>query len=356
MNKREKFLTALKASYKATFHRSSVLGKMGYLHDELEVVGNAINYMKYSNDRIQIFKTNNQTCLSGIEAFVKKKYVEAYNIFKKIPHDSVEERNYVLAICYLYGKGVKRDKNTGFKLAKEGANFSLCCKELLARCYIEGVGIPANKKKAYDLLIEVLETINTNASSDLDVDYIMPDIFYFCGEYEMENGDDEKALEHLKTAALDKNYGLAYYLLGKYYYTSEPEKAKLYFDKAKILKVNVSTSYYEDERSEVVETPLDMGASDSLDNFSDTLDKIVNIKDSLENLDPELIRKKHYEAKTARINSQIEEKKAKAMSEEIAEKDIETARIQSDTRRIEAESKHEAAELKNKRWKKRNSK
>ena len=350
MKRKDKFIAGIKAGYKATFHKGEILGKMGYLHDELEIVGNAINYFENLDSRIRLIRTNHQTCTLGIEYFFEKKYKEAFEQFKLIPDDLIGERNYLLAICYLYGKGVSKNKNMGFKLAKEGAALSLCCKELLARCYIEGIGAPVSKKKAYDLLIEVLESVKKNVENDLDEDYLMPDIIYFCGEYEMENEDTENALEHLKMAALDKNYGLAYYMLGKYYYPNEAEKAKRYFDKAKSLNVNVSSKYYADERGEIADTPIEFNVGDKINMISNCLNDVVNIKQSVEELDPEVIIKTHNKAKVERINSEAEVKALRISIDD----NIETKRLESETQRIEAESKKEKATKKNTRWKKRN--
>lgn len=342
MKAKDKFIAGVKSGFQATFHKGTVLGKMGYLHDELEVIGNNINYLGSVSNLMRICDAKDPVCQTGIDAFSQKKYKKAYRLFKQIPPYRISERNYTLAVCNIYGKGTPKNIDKGFELAKKGSDVSLCCKQLLARCYIEGVGVPINKKKAYELLMEVLSRINISQESDLNEDYLLPDIYYFCGEYELENGDTDKGLEHLRVAATEKDYGMAYYLLGKYYYESEPEKAKLYFDKAKKLNVNVSAFYYAEERETVSETPLDSGASEKIDSFSNTVDSFVNIYEKVQQLDPEEAMKNHYDKKRERIKAQSDVKKQRAVSYN----DIETTRLKSQTEKWKAERENKKMEKK----------
>ncbi|MCI7130977.1 MAG: hypothetical protein MSA09_10620 [Lachnospiraceae bacterium] len=297
MNKKEKFAAGVKASFRATFHKGHVLGKMGYLHDELEVVGNDISYMHFKNTDIGICRTKNEFCQRGMGAFINKKYKDAYREFEKINLDQFPEGYYVIAICNLYGKGVKKNIAEGIRMAKMGADRSLCCKQLLARCYIEGKGVQINKRKAYELIIDTMSQMNSRTNTDIDDDYFMPDIIHFCGEYELENGQDEKALEHLQMAAVDKNYGQSYYLLGKYYFEDEPEKAKKYLNRAKQLNVNVSSAYYADERAEVSDETIDGGVFEKLSKGTSELSSISesldNIMDHVDKLDPTNIKLEH---------------------------------------------------------------
>lgn len=319
MNKKEKFLAGVKASYRATFHKGHVLGKMGYLHDELEVIGNDINYMNFQNTDIRICSTKSEICQSGINEFINKKYKSAYEKFQQVNVAQFPEGYYLLSICNLYGKGTKKNIAEGIRLAKVGSERSLCCKQLLARCYIESVGAQVNKRKAYELIIEVISQINSGIG-DIDEDYLMPDIIHFCGEYELENGQDEMGIEHLQMAAVEKNYGQSYYLLGQHFFNENKEKAKKYFDKAKQLNVNVSSAYYACERIEVSDETIDGGMLDKLVKGSESLSSISeslgDFVENIEKLDPMNMKLTHLNKTNEYIAAQRTEEIEKLKHEQ----------------------------------------
>lgn len=355
MNNKEKFIAGVKAGYKATFHKGYLMGKMGYLHDELEIVGNDINYMDISCNDIRICKVNDNTYKEGLISYLKGDYKKAIQSFEKISPVFQAEKNYLLAVCNIYGRGVRKNIDIGVSLLKDGVENSLCCKQLLARCYIEGTGVPLNKKKAYELLNTVLTQIEINKVNNMDEDYLMPDLYYFCGEYELEMGDTEKGLEHLKKAAVERNFGLAYYILGKYYYESNIELAKNYFNKAKKLNVNVSTIYYQDERSEIADEPIDFHVSDKIGKLTDISQKLSDLKDNIEKLDWEKLWTAHLRAKNERIDAQTAEKVAKGRNEAV-DTNIKTTKTKAETEWLKAETDKIKREIRNDRWKQRQEK
>lgn len=353
MKFKNKLNASIKAGFKATFHKKTIYGSMGYFYDEIENIGNIVDYMKYNKDCINLCISNSESFKIGRAEFNKKNYKRAYEIFISMPDNLYAEKNYALAICLLYGKGVKRDVKKGFELLNEGAKCSACCKQMLARCYIEGFGTNKNLEKAYDMLSDV---IKCNEKKDINYDYLMPDIYYFCGEYELENENYEKAIEHLKYAAIYKQYGRAYYMLGRYYYKNNYELSKIYMDKAKTLGVNVSTYYYKNEREEVVEKEIDLGASDKIAKISKNM---VNIEENMEKLAPNKIVKNFNDAKVERINSEINLKKAKSLSElyekdNLYKKENDIKKSKIETEYLNSESKEIKARIRNSRWKKKN--
>lgn len=62
-------------------------------------------------------------------------------------------------------------------------------------------------------------------------------------------------------AAFDMDYGIAYYFLGKILWEEDSMQAREYLDRAKKLGVNVSSSYYADERASVSDLAISGGIS-----------------------------------------------------------------------------------------------
>lgn len=273
---KDRFLIGVQSAFKANFHKGTAKGGMGYVHEELEVVANDVNYLAYKPVYIRLCKSSNTMLQSGITLFTQKKYKEAYNIFEQVDSVLYPEVNYCKAVCMMYGKGTKKDVYAAFDLLQNNAEKSSCCLQFMARCYIEGKGANKNKKRAYENLISfILEEKN-----DVNSDMIQPDIYYFCGKYEMEQGLFEEAKEHLKIAAIDMDYGYAYYLLGKMIYDEEPEKAKMYFDEARLRKVSVSAKYYADERDAI----RDVDDSTVLDKVADRVQTLERITHGIDNV------------------------------------------------------------------------
>lgn len=359
MNKKEKFLGTIKVAYKGALHKRTVFGQMGYIHDEMEKIGNSIDYMKYSENYIRLLASHNMICKSGIEAFINKKYKKAFELFQRIPESIISERNYTLAICYLYGKGIKKNSKMGFRLLREGASSSLCCKLLLARCYIVGISVCINKKKAYELVCEVFESIEAGITNDINEDYLMPDLMYFQGLYELEKGDEEKAINHLNAVATDRDYGLAYYEIGKYFYNKgEKEKARIFLDHAKEKNINVSIMY-SPHRDEVPERPI-------LEEAEQTTGKLVTIASDcnailktggdmvkiLEEFNPTKIQTAHTKAEVEKVLADRDLDEAKAQKDILAT-NIEAAKIESKAEKNGSEIKYTKSQIKKERWRKR---
>ena len=268
----------LKSAYNATFHKRHILGKMGYLHDDLvDALANDINYLKFNPDDIRMCKSEDVKCRQGIKLFADQDYKAAYKMFDEVDVERFPEVNFCKAICMLYGKGTKRNVNEAFEMVKKNMEISSCCMQLTARCYIEGYGVKKNKKKAYELILKLI----SEHTNDLEEDYLLPDLIFFCAEYELEMGEDILAIEHLRIAAVEMGYGPAYYLLGKYYFEEDPEKGKMYMDKARALNVSVAAKYYSEERKEIADEPIDGGV---MEKMSDMTDQVSHITDSLGNI------------------------------------------------------------------------
>ncbi len=316
----DRMVVCLKGAYGATFHKRYMLGKMGYLYDDLtEAFANDINYLKFDPENIRMCRSVNMHCLQGIKSFADQDYKNAYRIFEAIDDKRFPEVNFCRAMCMLYGKGTKKNVNRAFEIVKDNMDRSSCCMQLTARCYIEGCGVKKNKKKAYELISKLI----SEQTNDIEEDYLLPDLLFFCGEYEMEMEKDTLAIEHLKKAAVDMDYGPAYYSLGRYYFEEDREKAKMYMDKARALKVSVAAKYYSEERSQIADESIDGGVIETLFNKTDEIshisDNAVNIYDNLKSLSrkqrkidqqelDEKLNKGEHDSKINKIKYKVEKK------------------------------------------------
>ena len=81
MNGKDKFIYGIRSAYDATFHKKSLIGKIGYLHDELKDSGNVHNYMRDVEDNIKMLHAISNGCKKGIDLFKEKKYKTNKHMF-----------------------------------------------------------------------------------------------------------------------------------------------------------------------------------------------------------------------------------------------------------------------------------
>ncbi|MCD8076588.1 MAG: hypothetical protein LUF27_16465 [Lachnospiraceae bacterium] len=133
MNWKEKALFGVNAYFDALFHAGP--GQfLGYLHDELEPVGNDISYLPEASELLSFCKTRNSFCRKGMELFAQQKYQAAHRLFGMASAMHCPEADYCRAVCLLSGKGVPRNPDEAFQLVRSSAERSGCCLQLMGRC------------------------------------------------------------------------------------------------------------------------------------------------------------------------------------------------------------------------------
>ncbi|MCI9127567.1 MAG: sel1 repeat family protein [Eubacterium sp.] len=284
MNLKDKFLFGVRCAYSSVFHKRNFIGKMGYIHDEMITLSNDYDYLKFNKEIPYKFcQTNHNLCKEGLIEFNQRNYKKAYGLFSQVPEKEYPEVLFCKAFCLLYGKGINKDEKQAIELLKQGESYgSLCCIQLLARCYIEGRYVSTNKARAAVLINAAADRYN-NRLPDLSEDVALEDLSHFCGVYYFESGDFENAERYFKKA-ISSNFGLSYYYLGKIDYAKndgETEFNQFCFDKARKLGVSVEAKYYAEVRSHITDESNIIDHFPNIENLTGTIE---NITESISNV------------------------------------------------------------------------
>ncbi|MFT4077849.1 tetratricopeptide repeat protein [Rhodomicrobium sp.] len=81
----------------------------------------------------------------GLLAFESKDYLKATRLLLSPAEDGDEVAQFVMAIMYLDGLGVEKNRVAGIRMARRCANQGKpACQYILGRAYVEGNGVPQN--------------------------------------------------------------------------------------------------------------------------------------------------------------------------------------------------------------------
>lgn len=116
------------------------------------------------------------------------------------------EANYIMGTLYLYGEGVDKDEKKAKGYFQRAAENGLAeSRYMIAQMYKHGMGVEKDPKLAQEYLEEAAEENSISAKFDVAIQQL-----------NQENGDLQKAVKYLETAASRRNAD-ASFILGKLY-------------------------------------------------------------------------------------------------------------------------------------------